>query len=61
MGYLILPNLPGNLVPSAVQLIADVFATVAQGIVKPTQYQSAIISLIGLMMVLGERLSRQKG
>lgn len=56
LGYLILPRLPGNLVQPAIQLISDVLSTVAQGIVKPIQYQSAAISLIGLTMVIGEKL-----
>jgi hypothetical protein len=58
--FLILPRLSGNLVPTAVQLISDVFSTVAQGIVKPIQYQSAVISLVGLVMVIGEWLSKPK-
>jgi hypothetical protein len=59
-GFLILPRLPGNLVPAAVQLISDVLSTVVQGIVKPIQYQSAVISLIGLAMVFGKWLSKPK-
>jgi hypothetical protein len=60
MGVFILPNLPVNLVPEAVKLISDVFSSVALGLVKPIQAQSAMLSLIGLGMIVGERISRPK-
>jgi len=60
LGYLILPRLPVNLVPEAGQFISDVLSTVARGMVRPIQYQSAAISAIGLAMVLYEWLSKPK-
>lgn len=57
---LILPSLPATIVPEAVKLISDVFAEVSQGLASPIQIQSAIISLMGLAMVLGEKLTRSK-
>jgi hypothetical protein len=60
LSFIILPKLPVNLVPEAIKLISDVFSTVVQGLVKPIQVQSAIISLTGLAMVVGERISRPR-
>ena len=57
---LIFPNLPVNLVPEAVDLIAGTLAGVSRGLSQPIQYQSAILGLVGLGMVLGERFSRPK-
>jgi hypothetical protein len=56
----ILPHLPWNLVPEATQLISDVLSTVSEGLVRPIQIQSLVISLIGLVMVIGEKISRPK-
>jgi len=60
MGVFILPNLPVNLVPEAIKLISDLFSSVALGLVKPIQIQSAMLSLIGVTMIVGERISRPK-
>lgn len=60
LSYVILPRLPGSLVPSAIQLISDMFSTVAHGIVKPIQIQSLVLSLIGLAMVIGDWLTKPK-
>jgi len=57
---LIFPNLPVNIVPEAVDLIAGTLAGVSKGLSQPIQYQSAILGLVGLGMVLGERFSRPK-
>jgi hypothetical protein len=57
---LIFPNLPINIVPEAIDLISGTLAGVSKGLTQPIQYQSAILSLIGLGMVLGERISRPK-
>lgn len=57
---LIFPNLPVNLVPEAIDLIAGTLAGVSKGLTQPIQYQSAILSLIGLGMILGEKISRLK-
>jgi hypothetical protein len=54
------PNLPANLVPEAITLISDVLSSVVNGLVRPIQIQSAVIGLIGLVMVVGERISRAK-
>ena len=56
----IFPNLPVTIVPEAVDLIAGTLAGVSKGLAQPIQYQSAILSLVGLGMVLGERFSRPK-
>jgi hypothetical protein len=55
---LILPSLPVNIVPEAIDLIAGTLAGVSTGLAQPIQYQSAFLSLLGLGMVLGERFSR---
>lgn len=55
---LIFPNLPVNLVPEAIDLIAGILAGVSKGLTQPIQYQSAILSLLGLGMILGEKFSR---
>ncbi len=57
---LIFPNLPVNIVPEAVDLIAGTLAGVSKGLSLPIQYQSAILGLVGLGMVLGEKFSRPK-
>jgi hypothetical protein len=57
---LIFPNLPVNLVPEAVDLIAGTLAGVSRGLSQPIQYQSAMLGLVGLGMVLGEKISRPK-
>ena len=57
---LIFPNLPVSLVPEAIDLIAGTLAGVSKGLTQPIQYQSAILSLLGLGMVLGEKFSRPK-
>lgn len=56
----IFPNLPANLVPEAIKLISDVFSSVVYGLVRPIQIQSAVIALVGLVMVVAERISRPK-
>jgi hypothetical protein len=56
----IFPNLPANLVPDAIKLISDIFSSVVNGLLKPIQTQSLVISLIGLVMVVGERISKPK-
>jgi hypothetical protein len=57
---LIFPNLPINLVPEAIDLIAGTFAGVTKGLAQPIQIQSAILGLLGLGMILGEKISRPK-
>jgi hypothetical protein len=57
---LIFPNLPVNLVPEVIDLISDVLSEVTRGLALPIQSQAAILSLIGLGMVIGEKLTRPK-
>jgi hypothetical protein len=57
---LIFPNLPMNLVPEAIDLIAGTLAGVTMGLAQPIQIQSAILGLLGLGMILGEKISRPK-
>ena len=45
---LIFPNLPVNIVPEAIDLIAGTLAGVSKGLTQPIQYQSAILGLIGI-------------
>jgi hypothetical protein len=57
---LIFPNLPVNLVPEVVDLIADILSEVTRGLALPIQFQAAILSLLGLGMTIGEKLTRPK-
>lgn len=57
---LVFPNLPVNLVPEVVDLISDVLSDVTRGLALPIQFQAAILGLVGLGMVIGEKLTRPK-
>jgi hypothetical protein len=57
---LIFPNLPVNLVPEVIDLISDVLSAVTRGLALPIQFQAALLSLTGLGMVIGEKLTRPK-
>ena len=60
LSRLVFPILPVNLVPEVVDLISDVLSEVTRGLALPIQFQAAILSLIGLGMTIGERLTRPK-
>lgn len=57
---LVFPNLPVNLVPEVVDLISDVLSDVTRGLALPIEFQAAILGLVGLGMVIGEKLTRPK-
>jgi hypothetical protein len=58
--YLLLPRFFPALVPEVIKLFSDMFASTVQGITRPIQIQSLLLSLGGLVMVLGEKLTRKK-
>ena len=60
LSTLLLPRLPVTLVPEAIQLISNLLSGVTDGLAAPIQLQAAVLSVIGLGMVLGEKLTRKK-